>query len=175
MLIQGVAYANTSMSDLFNKYSTNIESVPASNVVREVSPDNTINKPVFKLVDLDGNIFTNQNTNGKYLIVNFWATWCKPCLQEIPEFVKFYNNHSDKALILGMSYEKAERKDVENYVDKLNVNYPIILYAESNTSHFSKFTEIKGMPTTVIYNPEGELASEHLGQINLEIIKGEVL
>ena len=56
----------------------------------------------FELIDIKGNVFTEKNTEGKYLVVNFWATWCTPCLKEIPAFVKFYKENSEYAEILGL-------------------------------------------------------------------------
>ena len=55
----------------------------------------------FELTDTVGNVYTQENTRGKYLVVNFWATWCTPCLKEIPVFVEFYNQHADQVEILG--------------------------------------------------------------------------
>ena len=48
----------------------------------------------FELRDTKGNIFTEKNTKGKYLVINFWASWCTPCLKEIPAFVEFYKENS---------------------------------------------------------------------------------
>jgi len=59
----------------------------------------------FELTDTKGNIFTEKNTRGKYLVVNFWATWCTPCLKEIPALVKFYNENSNHVEILGLDFE----------------------------------------------------------------------
>ena len=55
----------------------------------------------FELTDTNGKIFTEKNTRGKYLVLNFWATWCTPCLKEIPAFVEFYKENSDHVEILG--------------------------------------------------------------------------
>jgi|APSaa5957512493_1039668.scaffolds.fasta_scaffold79694_2 thiol-disulfide isomerase/thioredoxin len=183
---QSISYAGSSMSDLFNKYPNmsveNQSDIQNTSGNREVIPaidadtkSNVSDKPIFKLLDIKGNTFTDKNTDGKYLVINFWATWCKPCLQEIPILVGFYNKHSDKVLVLGMSYEKSNRIDVEGFTSRLNVNYPIILFSEVNAPYFSKFTEIKGMPTTVIYNPKGKLVGAYLGQVNKDILTREAL
>ena len=58
----------------------------------------------FSLTDTKGVIFTEKNTRGKYLVINFWATWCTPCLKEIPAFVKFYEENSDHVEILGLGF-----------------------------------------------------------------------
>ena len=100
----------------------------------------TVDEPrglVFELVDMRGNIYTQNNTKGKYLIVNFWATWCSPCLKEIPAFVTFYNNHSDQVEILGLNYEGMNVEAVNEFKERFDINYPIILYAGSNEDEFS--------------------------------------
>ena len=123
---------------------------------------------VFELVDMSGNIYTQNKTKGKYLIVNFWATWCAPCLKEIPAFVEFYNNHSDKVEILGLNYEGMNVKAVNDFKERFDVNYPIILYAGSNEAEYTKFGDLVGMPTTIIYDPNGELLHTFIGEIGIE-------
>ena len=170
----GVAEAN--MSDLFNKYSkVSTESHSAESTNLNTTQNKMSDKPVFKFIDLDGNTHTNQSTRGKYLIINFWATWCVPCIADISNLINFYKKHSYEALIVGLNYEKAERKDIVSLVDELNINYPIILFSKDNGPQFSKFIDIQGMPTTIIYNPKGELIDTHLGQISPELLKGLIL
>ena len=122
----------------------------------------------FELTDTKGNIFTEKNTRGKYLVVNYWATWCTPCLKEIPVFVEFYNQHADQVEILGLDYEPINLKAINEFIERFSINYPIILYDEKNESEYSKFGEIVGMPTTQIYDPQGELMQTFMGEINME-------
>ena len=108
-------------------------------------------------------------------MVNFWATWCPPCLKEIPAFVEFYDNHADKVQILGLDYEQADKKTVLEFTDPLMINYPIILFDDKNGSQFTNFGEIIGMPTTYIYNPKGELVDFHMGEIDIETLEKSIL
>ena len=123
---------------------------------------------VFELTDTAGNIYTQENTRGKYLVVNFWATWCTPCLKEIPVFVEFYNQHADQVEILGLDYEPINLKAINEFIERFSINYPIILFDEKNESEYSKFGDIVGMPTTQIYDPKGELMQTFMGEINME-------
>ncbi len=122
----------------------------------------------FSLTDTKGVIFTEKNTRGKYLVVNFWATWCTPCLKEIPAFVKFYDENSDHVEILGLDFEPVDLVIINDYVERFSINYPIVLYDEDNDSEYSNFGEIVGMPTTQIYSPEGELLHTFMGEITID-------
>ena len=122
----------------------------------------------FSLTDTKGVIFTERNTRGKYLVVNFWATWCTPCLKEIPAFVKFYDKNSDHVEILGLDFEPVDLVIINDYVERFSINYPIVLYNEDNDSEYSNFGEIVGMPTTQIYSPEGELLHTFMGEITID-------
>ena len=122
----------------------------------------------FELTDTKGDVYTEKNTRGKYLVVNFWATWCAPCLKEIPAFVKFYNKNSDHVEILGLDYEPVNLAVINEFIERFNINYPLVLYNNNNDSEYSKFGEIFGMPTTLIYSPEGELLQTFMGEITIE-------
>ena len=122
----------------------------------------------FSLTDTKGVIFTEKNTRGKYLVINFWATWCTPCLKEIPAFVKFYEENSDHVEILGLDFEPVDLEIINDYVERFSINYPIVLYNEDNDSEYSNFGEIVGMPTTQIYSPEGELLHTFMGEITID-------
>ena len=122
----------------------------------------------FSLTDTKGVMFTEKNTRGKYLVINFWATWCTPCLKEIPAFVKFYEENSDHVEILGLDFEPVDLEIINDYVGRFSINYPIVLYNEDNDSEYSNFGEIVGMPTTQIYSPEGQLLHTFMGEITID-------
>ncbi|TEU24680.1 MAG: TlpA family protein disulfide reductase, partial [Gammaproteobacteria bacterium] len=124
---------------------------------------------------LEGNVHTHESTKGKYLVVNFWATWCPPCLKEIPAFVEFYDNHSDKVQILGLDYEQANKKAIIEFTDTFMVNYPIILFDGKNSDQFGKFGDVFGMPTTYIYDPKGNLVDFRMGEIDIQTLEKSIL
>jgi len=122
----------------------------------------------FKLIDINGNIHTQKDSNGKYLIINFWATWCTPCLKEIPDFVEFYANNSDSVEILGLNYEPVNIEAINAFSERFNIDYPIILYGGGNEAEYAKFGNLVGMPTTLIYSPDGELLHTFIGKIGIK-------
>ena len=131
----------------------------------------TVPELTFKLTDTKGNIFTEKNTRGKYLVVNFWATWCSPCLKEIPAFVEFYKENSEHVEILGLDFEPVNIELINEFIERFSINYPLILYTHINDSEYTKFGEIVGMPTTLIYSPDGELLQTFMGEITIEDLK----
>jgi thiol-disulfide isomerase/thioredoxin len=125
-------------------------------------------KPDFSLVDIDGNTYTTQSTDGKFLVINFWATWCPPCRKEMPDFIEFFEKNKDKVQVLGLNYEETSLENVREFSDSYMVNYPIIMYSnERNGDQFPNFGKIIGMPTTLIYSPEGELLTFQSGVMDV--------
>ena len=122
----------------------------------------------FELTDTNGNIYTEKNTRGKYLVVNFWATWCTPCLKEIPALVKFYNENSGHVEILGLDFEPVDLPVIDDFTERFSINYPLVLFDKNNETEFTNFGEIVGMPTTLIYSPKGELLKTFMGEITIE-------
>ncbi|HAP45000.1 MAG TPA: TlpA family protein disulfide reductase [Gammaproteobacteria bacterium] len=137
--------------------------------------EKAIKVPNFSLVDIEGNVHTDESTKGKYLVINFWATWCPPCLKEIPAFVEFYEKNSDRVEILGLDYEQADKKTILEFTDTFMVNYPIILFDDKNGSQFTNFGDVFGMPTTYIYDPEGRLVDFRMGEIDIETLEKSIL
>lgn len=105
-----------------------------------------------------------QSSKGKVLIVNFWATWCAPCIQEFPGLMNLRREFSeDELTIVGISLDYS-RRPVENFVKQNKVNFPILLDDESIGSMLS----VKSIPRTLIYNRAGEKILDHLGFISEE-------
>lgn len=137
--------------------------------------EKSIKLPNFSVVDTNGNTHTNETTKGKYLVINFWATWCPPCLKEIPAFVEFYDKNSEIVEILGLDYEQADKQVIAEFTDTYMVNYPIILFEGGNSTEFDKFGDVIGMPTTYIYDPEGKLVDFRMGEIDIAVLEKAIL
>ena len=107
-----------------------------------------------KLDLLNGNTFHISEQEGKVLLINIWATWCKPCHEETPDLVDLYNEYKEEGfVILGVSTDEKGKKVVPDFVDKYNVPYPI--YIDKNKKVEEVYGPYMAIPTTYIINKDG--------------------
>ena len=115
----------------------------------------------FTLTDAGGKRHSLADYRGKWVIVNFWATWCPPCLEEIPDLVSIKESRKDIE-VFGIAMEFQDAKQVMQFADGMFVNYPIVLGDRKTSESIGK---VEGLPTTFIYDPRGRLAKRHVGKI----------
>jgi thiol-disulfide isomerase/thioredoxin len=121
----------------------------------------------FTLTDSDGKTHSLSGYRGKWLIVNFWATWCPPCLEEIPDLVAIKEARKDVDVI-GIAMEFQDARQVVQFADGMFVNYPIVL---GDRKISQSIGQVDGLPTTFIYDPQGKLAERHVGKITRKQIE----
>ncbi len=115
----------------------------------------------FSLASLDGAPVTLSDQRGKWVVVNFWATWCSPCLGEIRELVRFHDA-SPERVVLGVDFEKIERSALRRFVKKHGIDYPVLLIGNQK---LESFEPLMGLPTTAVVNPAGEIVAYHPGPV----------
>ena len=107
------------------------------------------------LSDLSGKQHSLSQYAGKWLIINYWATWCPPCLEEVPELVALYDDRKDKDLmVIGVVFDYETVKEVKRYVDDMLMSYPIVL---GNKTVAEQIGRADVLPTTYLFNPQGKL------------------
>ena len=121
----------------------------------------------FTVTDAEGKSHSLAGYHGKWLIVNFWATWCPPCLEEIPDLVAIKEARKDVEVI-GIAMEFQDAKQVVQFADGMFVNYPIVLGDRKVSESIGR---VDGLPTTFIYDPQGKLAERHVGKITRKQIE----
>lgn len=120
----------------------------------------------FSLNDLEGNTVTAEAFRGKWLVLNYWATWCAPCRDEMPELVKF-QAENDNVQVLGIAYEDATIEKLQNFAEDFGITYPLLTIDVYNPPGFAEEGGL-GLPTTIVYNPEGMRHKKHMGPIDAE-------
>jgi len=107
------------------------------------------------LTDLSGRTFKVSDYKGRVVLVNFWATWCPPCLTEIPELVKMQREYRKEGLqVIGITYPPEKFAEVRQFTARSKVNYPIVLGNESTKASYSSSDVL---PLTVVVDRTGEV------------------
>ncbi len=120
--------------------------------------------PVLVIKTLDGKTFDLAAQRGKWVIVNFWATWCSPCIAELPALSKFVAAHKNVTAI-GLAYEDTDRKDVLTFLKKHPVVYPV---AQIDVNHPPRaFPTPRGLPSTYLIAPDGRVAKRFMGPLDI--------
>lgn len=123
----------------------------------------TVAKPTLSIATLDGKTFDLAAHRGHWVIVNFWATWCSPCLKELPDISAFVAAHKDKVAAIGMDFEDADRADIEKFLTSHPLSFPVSMVDVDNPP--KDFGAPKGLPNTYLIAPDGRLAKTFLGPI----------
>lgn len=123
----------------------------------------------FVMKDLAGKEHRLSDYQGKWVIVNYWATWCPSCLDEMPDFISLYEQRKAKGLVvLGIAVDYKNEREVRHFVDDMLVSYPIIL---GTPKIFAQFGSPSVLPTTLIYNPQGRLVKIKRGQLSKQTVE----
>ena len=122
----------------------------------------------FSLPDADGRVHRLSDHRGKWVVINFWATWCGPCMVEIPELMRFHERHKDDdAVVIGVNFEEIETPDLVKFIAEMDINYLVV---RAGDTPVLPFEPLKGLPSTFFVDPHGEYVASHVGPVTGEAI-----
>jgi peroxiredoxin len=130
--------------------------------------------PSFSMQDTTGATRHSSEWKGKILIVNFWATWCPPCLEEMPELVVFHSQYSTQGVqVVGVAVDNLEQ--VRNFMELYDINFPVVL-GENNAIELGKKmgNRISALPYTAIFDQNGKTLYAQPGKVSIDILEGVV-
>lgn len=117
----------------------------------------------FDVTDTEGRRHRLADYRGKWVVVNFWATWCAPCIKEIPEIAEFHRENAPaRAVVLGIALDVDDEPRTLQFAKRVGHTYPLVLESASTEKQFGK---VKGLPTTVIFDPDGRRAWDRTGTV----------
>ncbi|MBM7583891.1 thiol-disulfide isomerase/thioredoxin [Bacillus pakistanensis] len=119
--------------------------------------------PAFSLESVEGKEVKLTDLVGKTVILNFWATWCPPCKEEMPELQSFYEKNKDEVEILAINLDPDA--DIKSFLKDFGVTFPVLL---DDKEIVSQLYEVMSMPTTIVIDKNGKIAAKHIGALDEE-------
>jgi len=127
--------------------------------------------PPFLVNDLDGAVISTASWRGKVVLLNFWATWCPPCRDEIPEMIELSNRFKDRLQIVGVSMDDAPSEEVRQFVKDMRIDYPIVMGSRTLSQEYGG---VPALPTSFVVNTEGRIVQKHEGLYPIDLYDSEV-
>lgn len=117
----------------------------------------------YRLPGLDGKVHSLADYRGKWVVVNYWATWCPPCQEEIPDLIEFHERHkSGNAVVIGINFEDIGTEQLSAFVDSYLISYPVL---RAEPLPMTPLGPVPGLPTTYIIAPDGSPVARQVGPI----------
>jgi peroxiredoxin len=129
--------------------------------------------PNFKLTDSSGAPFQLSDDRGKVVLLNFWATWCGPCKEEIPWLISFQQEFKDRNFeVLGVSMDERGWDAVNPYIHRRKINYRVVIGSEELSLLYGG---VDALPTTFMIDRDGRIARMHVGLARQSTYRREIL
>ena len=123
----------------------------------------------FELQDTSGQLHRLEDYRGNWVIVNFWATWCGPCIKEIPELKRFYQRHRDNDVVVsGINFEELTVDQLKHAIGEFDIDYPVL---RVGSVPLVPFEPLKGLPSTFAVSPQGRMVKSWIGPVNEETLQ----
>lgn len=123
--------------------------------------------PDFKLETLEGETLQLSDFRGEPVMINFWATWCPPCRQEMPDMERFYQEHDPVIFSVNLTDEELNTKQVKNFLQELELTFPVLLDKEGEVSTLYR---IQPIPMTYMVDAEGIIQFKSFGALSYQLM-----
>jgi thiol-disulfide isomerase/thioredoxin len=121
------------------------------------------------LQDIQGNDIALSSLKGKWVFINYWASWCQPCLDEIPVFNRFYDENKTGAVAMfAVNYDGWSRTRQERFIKKFDIQYPSLNHNTGKRLHLG---DISVVPVTFVFDPNGEYSTTLYGGQTMDNLK----
>jgi thiol-disulfide isomerase/thioredoxin len=125
----------------------------------------------FDLTDTQGKHHRLADYKGKWVVLNFWATWCVPCIQEIPEIAGFSKEHPG-IVVIGVAIDAEDVGKTKNFANKVGHTYPLVIGDDSVEKQLGS---PKALPTTRIFDPAGKMVYDKPGRVDRKFLESTTL
>jgi peroxiredoxin len=128
--------------------------------------------PDLELPDSEGQIARMADYQGKVLLLNFWATWCLPCKEEIPWFVEFERKYREQGFaVIGVNFDQSGWTKARPYMEKMGINYRVVA-GDARTAY--KYGGADALPVTFLIDRQRRVAAIHFGLISRKKVEEEI-
>ena len=138
---------------------------------QESTADNSPGKSAvdFELKTLEKTPTRLSGYKGKPIILNFWASWCEPCENEIPELNRFHKEYTEDVVVIGVNITSQElsEQSVRDFAHELDVSFPILLDTEGVFRHY----QVMNLPTTFFIDSNGMIVDSYAGELTFEMLE----
>lgn len=132
--------------------------------------------PSFEVHDLDGNKVSSEAFRGRVVLLDFWATWCPPCVKDLPRLSELHARYADRGVsVVGLSIDEGDRavRKVSRMVKKKEASHPI--YMDSTQSPAWETYQVRAVPNQFLIDAEGNIVAQWSGKIDLDVVEAAIV
>ena len=170
-LALGLLWAASDVSDLPSDEGS-LSAIQEMDAIEDAKATGKVAPLNFTVKDMNGADVHLASFKGKVILLNFWATWCHPCKEEIPDLITLQNQYKDDVVVLGFSVDD-KPEDLREYAAEYKMNYPVLVGAGHENIQ-EAYGPMWGVPVTVIIGRDGKIAKKQSGIRSLEQFDREI-